>query len=218
MKILDEYPAAQMLMDAGIPFAAMELASTPYEAIAASGRIGYPVVMKLSSAELTHKTEYGGVKVGISDDADCKTAWDELMTGAGKAGLDFPGSLRGILVQKMSSGGTEFIIGGKRDPAFGPVVMFGLGGIYTELFGEVSFRLAPFELQEAEKMVRRTKAAALLEGFRGEQPLAGDVLYRALVSVSQCMAENPDIEELDINPFVLDRDGGVALDALITLS
>ena len=218
MKILDEYPAARLLMEAGIPFAEMELASTPDEAIAAAGRIGYPVVMKLSSSELTHKTEYGGVKVGITDDNACVKAWKELTAGAEKAGLTFPGSLRGILVQKMASGGTELIIGGRRDEAFGPVVMFGLGGIYTELFRETSFRLAPFNVQEAEKMVRNTRVAALVDGFRGSGPLAGSVLYETLAGVSRLLDERDDILELDVNPFLLGEEKGIALDALITLS
>ena len=218
MKILDEYPAAKMLMAAGIPFASMELAESVEEATAAAGRIGYPVVMKLSSPELTHKTEYGGVKVGITDDNTCVTAWEELTAGAKKAGLTFPGSLRGILVQKMASGGTELIIGGRRDDAFGPVVMFGLGGIYTELFRETSFRLAPFDIKEAEKMVRSTRVAALIDGFRGGDPLAGSVLYETLAGVSRLLDEREDILELDINPFLLGEESGIALDALISFS
>lgn len=218
MKILDEYPAAELLASAGIPFADMDLAATEEDALQAAGKIGYPVVMKLSSPELTHKTEYGGVKVGIQDESACRSAWNSLLTGAGKAGLSLSRGLRGIIVQRMSAGGTEFIIGGKRDPVFGPVVMFGLGGIYTELFRETSFRLAPFDIREAEKMVRRTKSSAIIDGYRGAPPLAGDVLYRVLTAVSTFMAEKPEVEELDINPFVLTPDGGEALDALITLS
>ncbi len=218
MKILDEYPASKLLASAGIPFVDMELVTTEDEAVRTSGRIGYPVVMKLSSPELTHKTDYGGVIVDIRDASACRVAWKDLLSGAEKAGLSLSRGLRGILIQRMSTGGIEFIIGGKRDSVFGPVVMFGLGGIYTELFRETSFRLAPFDCQEAEKMVRRTRAAVLIDGYRGAPPLAGDVLYQTLAAVSVFMAERSDVMELDINPFLLGPRGGEALDALITFS
>jgi acetate---CoA ligase (ADP-forming) len=218
MKILDEYPASELLSARGIPFAEMEIVTSLEDSLLAAGRIGYPVVMKLSSEVLTHKTEVEGVKIGIENDRTCKNAWKDLMTNAEKAGMSFSGSLRGILVQKMIPKGTEFIIGGKRDALFGPVVMFGIGGIYTELFKEMSFRLAPFDLKEAEKMVRSTKASNLIDGYRGASELNSIVLYNTLVSVSKILVERTDITELDINPFVLGSETGLALDALIRLS
>lgn len=218
MTVLDEYPASKLLAESGIPFAPFELTTTLEEARDAAVRIGYPVVMKISSSELTHKTEYGGVITGIPDEEGCKDAWYRLMENAGRAGLVYPESLRGIMVQKMVSGGLEFIIGGKRDPVFGPVVMFGIGGIYAELFKETAFRLAPFDSTEAEKMVRSTKAAALMDGFRGAGPAAGKLLYETLAEISLLMDRRTDITELDINPFLLGEKTGFALDGLIYLS
>ena len=146
---------------------------------------------------------------------EVRTGFEDIIR-SGKAYLD-DADIRGCVVSPMARDGVEVIIGTKIDDQFGPVIMFGIGGIYTELFRETSFRLAPFDRAEAVKMVRKTRAAALIDGFRGNAPLAGDILYDALVRVSTLLSEREDIRELDINPFILGEKTGTALDALITL-
>jgi len=225
MKNLDEFPALALLGEIGIPTVRYELAVSEDEAVAAAARIGYPVAIKISAEKILHKTELGGVALGIANDAEARAAYRRLVAKAATAGV-VPGpggGLRGVLVQEMVSGGSEFIIGGFRDPGFGPAIMFGLGGIYTELFKDTSFRLAPVDQAEAERMILETKAKALVAGFRGAAALDLAALSGALARLSRRMAASDEILEFDINPFVAlpAKDGKpartIALDALIKL-
>lgn len=216
MRVLDEYEALEFFADHNIPVVPTVLATDLTAALKAASEIGYPVVLKLSSPELTHKSESGAVMLGISSDAELEAAWNAMQDKAAGMGLEGP-RLRGMLVQKMIQGGTEFIIGGTRDASFGPTIMFGMGGVYTELFRDVAFRLAPVDRKEAERMVAETRASRLIEGFRGPA-LAGSALLDVLVAVSNLMHTVPELLELDINPFLLDSRGGIAADALITLA
>lgn len=214
MRTLDEYPALELLESRGIPAAARELAQTEDAAAAAAERVGYPVVLKISAPSALHKTEMGGVAVGIRDEPELRAAYRGILERAAAAGLEPGKGLRGVLVQEMVKGGAEFILGGYRDPGFGPVIMVGLGGIFTELLKEAAFRLAPIDEAEARRMVLETRARVLAAGFRGGPPLDLKPLYAAAAELSRMMAGSDEILEFDVNPFVVNSSGGRALDAL----
>jgi hypothetical protein len=157
------------------------------------------------------------VIVQIEDRAGIEESWDVLMKRAEKAGLRDV-DVRGVLVQKMVRADAEFIIGGYRDPSFGATVMFGVGGVMTELYKDVAFRLAPIDIREAERLIDDTNAPRILEGYRSKKRLSRENLVKTLVQVSHILSEDESVAELDINPFVVvDRDG-YALDALIKKS
>jgi len=217
MKNLDEFPALKFLGDYGIPTVAHRLVATESEACAAAAELGYPVVLKISSEKALHKTELGGVRLNLKSEDEVVESYRFLMERAAKAGISVDTGLRGVLVQEMVSGGFEFILGGFRDQGFGPVIMFGLGGIYTELFKDAVFRLAPFDAGEAGRMVRETKAGALIDGFRGALPRDFDSLCATIARLSTMMCESEEILEFDINPFIVTSERSLALDALFKL-
>lgn len=216
MRTLDEYPALGLLESRGIPVAARGLAVSEDEAAEAASRLGFPVVLKISAPDALHKTEIGGVIVGLRDEAEVRAAYRTLRERAAAAGLKPDDGLRGILVQEMVRGGFEFILGGYRDPGFGAVIMFGLGGIFTELMKDAAFRLAPIDEAEAKRMVLETRASGLANGFRGAAPLDLGPLCKTLSDLSRLMAESEDILEFDVNPFVVTSGRSFAVDALFT--
>ena len=211
-----ERDSKRMLAEAGIEMVADRLAHTPQEAADAAGALGFPVVLKIASAEIAHKTDVGGVRLGIDSEKAAADAFTEIMDNVRRA---LPAAhLDGVLVSPMVNGGVETILGIHRDPVFGPVVMFGLGGVLVEVLNDVSFRVAPFDEAEAERMVLELEGRSILEGARGRPPSDLAALYSALACLSRFAAANADtIESVDINPFlVLPKGrGAVALDALI---
>jgi 4-hydroxybutyryl-CoA synthetase (ADP-forming) len=175
---------------------------------AAKDEIGYPVVMKIVSPDIIHKSDAGGVKVGLKNDNEIKAAFKEIMNNAKSYKSD--ARIKGILVQEMITSAKEIILGAKQDPLFGPLVMVGLGGIYVEVLKDVVFRLAPIDEQEAEKMIESIKAIKLLKGIRGEAPSDLAAVVDSLQRLSQLITDFPEIEEFDINPLlVLERGKGV---------
>jgi 4-hydroxybutyryl-CoA synthetase (ADP-forming) len=175
---------------------------------AAKDEIGYPVVMKIVSPDIIHKSDAGGVKVGLKNDNEIKAAFKEIMNNAKSYKSD--ARIKGILVQEMITSAKEIILGAKQDPLFGPLVMVGLGGIYVEVLKDVVFRLAPIDEQEAEKMIESIKAIKLLKGIRGEAPSDLAAVADSLQRLSQLITDFPEIEEFDINPLlVLERGKGV---------
>jgi 4-hydroxybutyryl-CoA synthetase (ADP-forming) len=175
---------------------------------AAKDEIGYPVVMKIVSPDIIHKSDAGGVKVGLKNDNEIKAAFKEIMNNAKSYKSD--ARIKGILVQEMITSAKEIILGAKHDPLFGPLVMVGLGGIYVEVLKDVVFRLAPIDEQEAEKMIESIKAIKLLKGIRGEAPSDLAAAADSLQRLSQLITDFPEIEEFDINPLlVLERGKGV---------
>ena len=189
----------------GIPVASGEVANNPEEAARAADRLGYPVALKALATQLVHKTDMGGVTLGLNDSTAVRHEAAAML-----ARVACPASL---FVQRMVSDGLEVILGGKRDRSFGPVVMFGLGGIYVEVFGDVAFRVAPLSRADAEEMIEEVRGRRLLEGVRGKPPMDRETLIKALLSLSRMLVENPRLTEVDINPLlVLDR-GVVAVDA-----
>jgi 4-hydroxybutyryl-CoA synthetase (ADP-forming) len=175
---------------------------------AAKEEIGYPVVMKIVSPDIIHKSDAGGVKVGLKNDSEIRSAFKEIMKNAKSYKSD--ARIEGVLVQELVTSAKEIILGAKQDPLFGPLVMVGLGGIYVEVLKDVIFRLAPIDDQEAEKMVESIKAINLLKGIRGEAPSDLAAVVDSLQRLSQLITDFPEIEEFDINPLlVLEKGKGV---------
>jgi acetyltransferase len=201
----------------GLQIPRSELAQTADQAISMARQIGYPVVLKIASPDILHKTDVGGVKVGLQNAEDVRDAF-ELMTYRAQRYLP-EARLWGCLVQRMvPPGGLEVLIGMKRDPQFGPLVTFGLGGIYVETLKDVTFRIAPFSPQEASDMLDEIRARALLDGVRGQPPVDKAALVDALLRVGQLAQDFPAIAELDINPLVVYPEGAIAVDMRLVLT
>jgi acetate---CoA ligase (ADP-forming) len=216
-QMLDAVEGQAILQAAGLAFPPSQLATTSEEASVAAERIGFPVVLKLISPEISHKSDVGGVILAIQDAAAACDGFQRLLR-RGRA-LTAQESLHGVQVQRMISGGQEVIIGVKRDPALGPLVMFGMGGIYAEALADVSFRLAPLSHLDAEEMIDEVRAARLLAGLRGTPPADRRALVDALLRVGWLAYTCPHLTELDINPLLVlpDGEGVVAVDVrLIT--
>jgi len=174
---------------------------------AARDEIGYPVVMKIVSPDIIHKSDAGGVKVGLKNDNEIRAAFKDILNNAKSYKSD--AQIKGILVQEMITSAKEIILGAKQDPLFGPLIMVGLGGIYVEILKDVVFRLAPIDEHDAEKMVESIRAIKLLKGIRGETPSDLAAVVDSLQRLSQLITDFPEIEEFDINPLlVLERGKG----------
>ena len=208
-KTLSEYESRLVIESAGVPVAAAALTQTKKEAVREARKMGYPVVMKGCSATLAHKTEAGMVALNINSDSDVARVFDEL-TGRGT-------DLDGILVEKMVRGSREFVIGLSQDASFGPCVMFGLGGIFTEALEDVTFRVAPLTREDALEMIDEIKAKKLLGEFRGSPAIDREALAKALVGIGDLAMKYPSIAEIDINPLIICGDKPVAVDALVVL-
>ena len=210
---------ARAILEAyGFPVPPSRLAATPEEAIEAAEEMGYPVVLKVASPDILHKTDVGGVKLNLRSPDDVRDAFDLIVYRATRY---VPGArIWGCLVQKMTPPGREVLIGMSRDPQFGPLVAFGLGGIYVEALKDVVFRVAPFSRAEAEEMIREIRSYALLGGVRGEPPADHEAIADALCRVGQLVTDFPEIVELDINPLMVfdEGRGAVALDMRLVLS
>jgi len=213
---ISEQASKRLLAGAGLAVVEDRLAATGDEAVDAARELGFPVVLKIASADIAHKTEVDGIRLNIDSDESAREAFHSLMDGAKRqrphARLD------GVLVSPMLDGGVETILGIHRDPVFGPVVMFGLGGVLVEVLGDVSFRVAPFDEDEAQRMVLQLKGRAILEGARGRRPYDLQALFTALARLSQfAVAQAETIESVDINPFLVlpEGRGAIALDALV---
>jgi acetate---CoA ligase (ADP-forming) len=216
--VLPEYAARELLTAYGLPFARSERVASPEAAVRAAERIGYPVALKVASPDLSHKTEVGGVALRLADAAALRTAYDAM--GRSLAVRAPKARIEGYEVEEMIGPGKEVLLGVQRDPGFGPVVVFGLGGIYVEVLRDVTFRLAPIRTLSARHMVQSVRAFPLLEGVRGEPPGDLPALYEALERVSQLAIELPEVAELDINPLIVRAAGnGVrAVDARVVLA
>lgn len=215
-KPLSEHAAKAVLGQSGIPFLTEWLVNDAAAAAAAADSIGYPVVMKIVSPDIEHKTEIGGVLVGVGDRAAVTAGFATLLSRASQHRPD--AMIEGVLVAPMAKPGIETIIGVSRDPIFGPAVMFGLGGVHVEVLKDVTFRLAPFGREEALRMIGEIRGRALLSGVRGAKPADVDALADLLVKVSSFAASHrDDIETIDLNPVLVHAqgEGVVALDALI---
>jgi acyl-CoA synthetase (NDP forming) len=214
--VLTEIEAKQILMQSGINCTDTRLAATKDAAVKLSEQFGYPVVLKVSSVDISHKSDAGGVKVNLKSKSEVENAFDAIMRSC-KAAVP-AAKIEGVSVQGMAKPGTEVIIGMTKDPSFGPVIMFGLGGVFVEVLKDVAFRVVPIEKSDAEEMVNEIKGKKLLEGYRGQEPADVAYLQQILLKLSDFVNETPEIEEIDMNPVFSYKDGAVVVDARIILS
>ncbi|HJU87106.1 MAG TPA: acetate--CoA ligase family protein [Gemmatimonadota bacterium] len=203
----------QVLGAYGIPLAGSRFAATADAAIAAAEELGWPVALKVESSVIVHKTDVGGVRLGLEDAGELRAAFAAIESAVGA------GRMEGVRVQRMVEGGRETVIGMTNDRLFGPLVMFGLGGIHVEVLGDVAFRIAPVSAIDAAEMVRSLRGHALLAGVRGERAVAFEALEEAILRVSQLVLEFPEIAEMDVNPFLAfpEKNRCVAVDGRIRL-
>lgn len=208
---LTEFEAKRFLSGYGVPVTPEQAVGSLEAALAAAEEIGYPVALKGSGEKLLHKTELGLVKLGLKNDSALREAYDQLAAAA-----QVP--LKEMLVQQMVTGDRELVAGLVRDPQFGPSVLFGLGGIYTEALEDVAFRVAPLSRWDAFQMMDELRGRKLLDAFRGMPPVDREALANILITLGTIGLENPAIREIDINPLKIRADGQpIAVDALIIL-
>ncbi|OGP82196.1 MAG: carboxylate--amine ligase [Deltaproteobacteria bacterium RBG_16_54_11] len=210
-RALSEYESKKLLSLYGIPVTREQLSRSAGEAVSAAAEIGFPVVLKASSPELMHKSEHGSIELNLRSEGDVREAYGRIV-GSVELELD------GVLVQEMVPGQRELVIGLTRDPQFGPCVMLGIGGTMTEVFQDTVFRMAPFDMTEANDMTEELRFKKILGAFRGQKPVDMDTLCRALIAVGQIGLELEAVSELDINPLIIMPEGRVkAVDALVVL-
>lgn len=210
---LGEDSAMDILSLYGFSFPDRALARSSSEAAAIAERIGYPVVMKISSPEILHKTDVGGVKVGVGSEAAAEDAFIEITTNARRFMPD--AFIKGVMLYEMIKGGKEVILGVTYDRTFGHMIMFGLGGIYVEVLKDVSFRIAPLSRSDATAMINEIKTVGLLKGARGEKPADMNAIVDGILGISAIVNDFPQIREIDINPLLVMHSGAIALDARI---
>jgi acyl-CoA synthetase (NDP forming) len=208
--VLSEYESKLLLAQYGIPVTREIVVDNETDLISAAQDIGYPLVLKGCSSEISHKTETNVIRLDIRTDEEASTAFRQI-----KANMN--GRPGGVLVQEMVKGQRELMAGLTRDPQFGPCVMFGLGGIFTEILKDVSFRLAPLKHLDALDMMQEIKGHKILEAVRGMEPVDSDILAQILISLGDIGVENDPIKEIDINPLIIRSGKPVAVDALVVL-
>ena len=214
-QLLTEVESKQLLSQAGIETNETLLAKSKEEAIELSRQIGFPAVLKIASPDVVHKSDAGGVKIGLTNEAEVGQAYDDILAAIGSA---YPtAQVDGISVQAMAQPGVEVIMGVSTDPQFGPVLMFGLGGILVEVLKDVAFRIAPLTQRDAAQMIREIKGYPILEGHRGQKPVDISALENSLLKLSRFVEERPMIRELDLNPVIAYSDGLMVVDARIVL-
>lgn len=209
-KTLSEYESKQVLAAYGIPVTRELLVKSAPELQQALPGFDYPLVLKGCSPDISHKTERGLIRVDIRSEAEALDAFEQVRAGMG-------GGERAVLLQEMIQGKRELVVGLTRDPQFGPCVMFGLGGIFTEVLKDTAFRVAPLEKADALEMMNEIRARRILESVRGMEAADRDSLADILVNVGRIGLENPRVGEIDINPVILQGKRPVAVDALVVL-
>ncbi|MYK26989.1 MAG: acetyl-CoA synthetase [Dehalococcoidia bacterium] len=214
--LLSEVEAKAALGDAGVPVTATTLAQTREEAAAQAEAMGYPVALKVVSPNVAHKSDVGGVVLGIETYEEVAEAYDEIIRSV--QGAQPSATIEGVSVQEMASPGVEVVVGVTTDPQFGPVMMFGLGGIMVEVLGDVAFRLAPLGEGDARDMIDEIQGRQVLDGVRGQPPVDIGAIESMLDRVSVFAAEHPEVAELDLNPVIASPEGAIAVDARIVLA
>ncbi|MDA1209018.1 MAG: acetate--CoA ligase family protein [bacterium] len=214
--LLDQSVTEQLLALYDIPLPHQGLARNKQEARVLAEKIGYPVIAKIMSPQIIHKTDVGGIRGNLQNEDDLCAAFQDILRNAEVHMPD--ATIEGVLVQKFLPVGNEFILGGLRDPSFGPMVMVGLGGIYTELFADAVFRIAPIDEREGYKMLQELKSWKLLLGMRGQLQSDIEGVVQALVALSELMEECPSISEIDFNPILVSSEGVIFADAKIVIS
>jgi acyl-CoA synthetase (NDP forming) len=215
-RMLPEPEAAELLASCGIPYVVHGVAGTADEAAGVAGRIGYPVVLKVVSPDIVHKTEAGGVLLGLKDEPALREGYDELLR---RVRASCPEArIEGVLVGRHVAARRELIVGAIHDATFGPTVMVGLGGVFAEALSDVVFRLAPMRRQDGLDMLQELQGTRLLAGFRGERPVDVDELADILVRIGDLLVAHPEFSEIDLNPVAASADGCVALDARVIMT
>jgi acyl-CoA synthetase (NDP forming) len=203
MTLIDDFA---LLEKNGFRLLPYKLAKSEGEAAAAAMKIGYPVAMKIVSPQIEHKTDLGGVRVNIKNEDALRLAYREIMYSCRGKPVD------GMLVQKMARKGVELIIGGKKDPQFGHMIVLGLGGIYVEIFRDISARICPLVPEDVDEMIAELKVHPLLEGARGKKPINKKMLQELVLKACLFM-QKENIKEMDLNPVVFDENGCDIIDA-----
>ena len=210
-----ETEAKELLKEYGIPVPAFKLIKSEEGIDKLKETIGYPIVMKIVSPDIIHKSDAGGVKIGVKNEEEAKMAYQEIISKAIK--YNKKAKISGVIVYPMAPQGTEIIIGMTKDPSFGPVIMFGLGGIFVEVLKDVSFRIIPLEERDAQEMIAEIKGYKILKGARGEAPKDIEAIKNLLMKVSKLTMENPEIKEIDLNPVFVFEKGLQVVDARMIL-
>jgi acyl-CoA synthetase (NDP forming) len=210
-----ETESRQLLTEYHIDLPEAELADSIEKAIEIGNAIGYPLAMKVVSPDIIHKSDAGGIKLGLKNQEDIKTAFKEIMTNAQKTAAKE--NIIGTLISPMSKKGQECIIGMIRDAQFGPVIMFGLGGIFVEVLKDVSFRVAPLAAEDIDEMVKEIKGYTILTGIRGEKPKDIDAIKDILARLSEIVIDNPEIQEIDLNPVIVHEKGASIVDSRVII-
>jgi len=214
MQALSFQKTREILSKYKIPFCETYLVNSKREALMLAKKLGFPVVLKVFSPDILHKTDVGGVKIGIENERDLKRAFDEILFSLKEKKPK--AKIEGMLIQKQIFG-KEVVVGMKRDLAFGPVLMFGLGGIFVEILNDVAFRVAPITKREALKMIREIKSFKILKGFRGEKPVNIEKIAEIIVKVSKLSLKEEKIQEIDLNPIIANEKGAQVVDARVLL-
>lgn len=214
-KALLETEAKTICVEYAIPVTTFKLAKTEREAAAFAEQIGFPVVLKIVSPEIIHKSDAGGVMINLKSVIEVQDAYRKILENAKK--YNSKARIDGVLVQEMAPQSTEVIVGAIKDPQFGQTLMFGLGGIFVELLKDVTFRVAPITRQDAEEMITEVKAYPLLKGYRNTPPADINAIVTVLLNTSKLIMDYPEIKELDLNPVMAYEKGAKTVDARIIL-
>ena len=213
--LLTEIESKELFKQAGISVSDTKLAVSREEAISISKQLGFPVVLKIASPDVVHKSDAGGVKLGLSTSEEVGKAYDDILAAISPK---YPqAKIQGVSVQSMARPGVEVIIGMSKDAQFGPVLMFGLGGILVEILKDVSFRIVPLTKRDAGEMIREIKGYPVLEGYRGQEPVDVQNLEEWLIKLSDFAEQNPEVKEIDLNPIFAYSNGALAVDARVIL-
>jgi acyl-CoA synthetase (NDP forming) len=213
--VLTEIESKRLLAQAGINCIETELAVSEAEAISLSQKMGFPVAIKIASPDIIHKSDGGGVCLGLTTPKEVREAYQDILE---KTSENHPGAkIDGVAVQKMALPGVAVIIGMSRDAQFGWVIMFGLGGLLVEIIEDIALKIAPITPKDAGAMIREIKGYKLLAGYRGQTSVNIKALEEMLLAVSEFVENNPIIKELDLNPVIADSDGAIAVDATVIL-
>ena len=210
-----EIEAKELLKEYGIPVPDFKLIKSEDEITGLAKKINFPIVMKIVSPDIIHKTDAGGVKLNINDEKEARLAYQGIISKAKKYNKN--AKISGVIVYSMVPQGTEIIIGMMKDPHFGPVAMFGLGGIFVEILKDISFRILPIEERDAREMITEIKGYEILKGARGNPPRDIQAIEEVLMKVSKLTTENPEINEIDLNPIFVFEKGLQVVDARMIL-
>jgi acyl-CoA synthetase (NDP forming) len=200
----------------GIPTPRFELATSPASAAACAEQLGYPIVLKIVSPEIVHKTEVGGVVVGLSSNDAVESAYRRIIETVRTNRPD--ARVSGVLVQKMAPESTQVIVGSVNDPQFGHTILFGLGGVFVEVLKDVAFRIAPLEERDAREMIHEIKGYSVLTGQRGFPPADQDAIVNLILCASRLVTETPQVDQMDLNPAMVYEHGALVADARMVLS